>query len=94
MRRNFDWVHGNRFGHRGFCRSGSGHRCCLQWTLVPAYATGRRRNGRIAGYEADRPSRKRRSGRPNARREMIKAVRNVGRKSEIPSRIRASPPGT
>jgi len=34
------------------------------------------------------------SRRPNAKRQMIKAVRNVGGKSEILSRMRANPPGT
>jgi len=66
----------------------------LQWTPVPANATERgeeRRDARILGRPAVT---KQGSRRPNAKRQMIKAVRNVGGKSEILSRMRANPPGT
>ena len=52
------------------------------------------RNGGMRGIRSRPAVRKQGSRRPHARREIIKAALNVGRKSEIPSKMRAKTPGT
>src|SRR5437867_4494548 len=51
-------------------------------------------NGEMRGIRGKRAVTKPGSRRKNARRQMIKAVRNVGTKSERPRKRRATPPRT